>query len=169
MLAEWQGVAAAPMPKARGRSGPYAIPVPAPPPPAAGTSTTDALLAATIAIITRTLVPGNAEPAAHAAPNGLAPPIIQGRSPRSSPPPMIDEELVACLEAFARAHNLSDAALAAAVKGLEDASYSAGSIEEATADRLRELTQLPEGRVLDLKRFARRWCGKMDGKRARRA
>ncbi|KAI0039483.1 hypothetical protein FA95DRAFT_1612541 [Auriscalpium vulgare] len=87
----------------------------------------------------------------------------------SSPPPVIEDELTRCLEAFGRARNIADEVIMAAVVGLDETGYSSDLLDAPTVMRIQELTGLKEGQAYQLQRFAVAWSGKIAGKRARRA
>ena len=85
----------------------------------------------------------------------------------SSPPPAVEDELEVFLKAFGQSKGISAKMIEQAGDGLRAAHYMPDAISEITlsVDRLRELTQLPEGVVYSLCHFARIWCGKVDAKR----
>jgi hypothetical protein len=90
--------------------------------------------------------------------------------PPSSPPPAIEDDLDVFMDAFRRAKNVAETRIDNAKGQLRDASYTPDIICEpsVTSERLMELTGFAEGEVHQLKKFARQWSGKMEGKRARR-
>ncbi|KAJ7488779.1 hypothetical protein B0H11DRAFT_2405873 [Mycena galericulata] len=169
LLAAWTGGStSASTSKPRGRGGPYPAQLQS---GSAGDNTVNLLLttmAAVIAMMAQNMA-GNVLAPAPLAP--LAPPAPP-RSPvqASSPPPAIEDDLDVFMDAFRRAKNLSHALIDDAKTGLRDAHYSPDILCEAsvTSERLKELTGLAEGEVHQLKKFARQWSGKMEGKRARR-
>lgn len=86
----------------------------------------------------------------------------------SSPPPAIEDELSACMKAFAASRAISSELLDKAVAGLDEVCYTPDIMSEVTAGRLQTLTGFPEGHAIALHKFSREWCGKIDAKRARR-
>lgn len=92
------------------------------------------------------------------------------QNPESSPPPAFDEELVRCLKAFGSAKKLSEDAVAIAIARLDADEYTPETLggPDITVQRVQELSRFKEGKAAELKTFARKWCMKMDGKRARR-
>lgn len=166
LLQAWLGqTTATASAKPRGRNGPHADGS-----AAGGSDDLKAVAAALLAVAAQQAAATAAATAAAAPPPRVfaAAALPAGRDdPRSSPPPALDEELASCLHRFGVLYKLSADAVDRAVRGLDEASYSATSIEEAEVTRLKELTGLPEGQVLNLKRYARKWCGKVEDKRAR--
>ncbi|KAJ7656073.1 hypothetical protein DFH06DRAFT_1411823 [Mycena polygramma] len=170
LLSSWTGGrTSSVLVKPRGRSGPHAAV------PPASTSTTGndtaALLLTTVApmmaMVMQNLANNTLQPAPPA-PAPLAPP--RSPAPPSSPPPAVEDELDVFMGAFRRAKKLSDAIIDNATSRLRENRYSVDILSEAsvTSERLQELTGLAEGEVHQLKKFARQWSGKMEGKRARR-
>ncbi|KAJ7265796.1 hypothetical protein C8J57DRAFT_1511552 [Mycena rebaudengoi] len=106
----------------------------------------------------------------HSTPAPFAPPPARSPLPPSSPPPAIEDDLDAFMDAFSRAKNMPDVVIDAAKIGLRDACYTPDILCEPsiTFERLKDLTGLAEGEVHQLKKFARQWSGKIEGKRARR-
>ncbi|KAJ7325466.1 hypothetical protein DFH08DRAFT_968697 [Mycena albidolilacea] len=151
-------------PKPRGRSGPN------PAQQAASSSTSD-----TTNLLT-TMVPVMAMMAQNMASNISAPaPAAPASAPRSpvppsSPPPAIEDDLDVFMDAFWRAKNIADTCIDNAKDQLRDASYTPDIICEPSvaSERLMELTGFAEGVVHRLKKFARQWSGKIEGKSARR-
>lgn len=86
----------------------------------------------------------------------------------SSPPPALEDELAACMNAFAVARGMAVDSLNKAVDGLDEVCYTPDIMGEVTFECLQALTGLPEGHAIALRKFAREWCGKIDAKRARR-
>ncbi|KAJ7209115.1 hypothetical protein GGX14DRAFT_395234 [Mycena pura] len=172
LLVTWTGAGAvvASTLKPRGRSGPF----PAQQFPIASTSTSD-----TANLLLTTMVPvmammaqnmvGNFPRTPAPAPNG--PPALP-RSPvaASSPPPAIEDDLDVFMDAFRRAKKIPDEVINNAKVQLRDGRYTPDILCEpsVTLERLTELTGLAEGEVHQLKKFAREWSGKIEGKRARR-
>jgi len=87
-------------------------------------------------------------------------------SPRPSSPPQPDE-LEKFLEAFGMRHRINNDALEKAKTALQNARFMPDVLIEntVTVDRLKELTELSEGEVHALKKFARKWSGKSSSKR----
>ena len=87
----------------------------------------------------------------------------------SSPPPDVEHELEACLTSFGRAKALADGAINTAIENLSALGYTPEVLADTdiTNDRVGVVSGLPEGTVSALQKFARRWCGKIDAKRAR--
>ncbi|GBE89883.1 hypothetical protein SCP_1702090 [Sparassis crispa] len=79
----------------------------------------------------------------------------------SSPPPIVEEELVHCLEAFGRAKKIPLGIIDMVLGKLFELSYSPDLLTEVSVERLKELTELPEGQVYALKKFAGEWCCKV--------
>ncbi|KAJ7152068.1 hypothetical protein C8R46DRAFT_1303587 [Mycena filopes] len=151
LFSAWTGTvghAAAPVAKARGRTGPF----PAYQTPSSSSSTD---------ILVTTMVPVLAMMAQNMANNGgpSAPPTQRSPARASSPPPAIEEELDVFMWAFRRAKNISNAAIDHATQQLRDARYTPDILSEdsVTVNRLTELTDLAEGEVHQLRRFARQW------------
>ncbi|KAJ7153339.1 hypothetical protein C8R46DRAFT_1197397 [Mycena filopes] len=162
LFSAWTGTvghAAAPVAKARGRTGPF----PAYQTPSSSSSTD---------LLVTTMVPVLAMMAQSMANNGgpSAPPAQRSPARASSPPPAIEEELDVFMGAFRRAKNISNAAIDHATQQLRDARYTPDILSEdsVTVNRLTELTNLAEGEVHQLRRFARQWTSRVEGKRARR-
>jgi len=88
----------------------------------------------------------------------------------SSPPPPISDELDQFLDAFSRAKEIPQDRLSIARERLHEARYMPDVIGEPFVDfaRLKELTDLAEGEVYSLKKFATEWSGRVASKRARR-
>jgi len=84
----------------------------------------------------------------------------------SSPPPAIEDELAACLQAFGASCAIASDSLDKAVDGLDEVCYTPDIMGKITAEHLQALTGLPEGHTIALCKFACEWCGKMDAKRA---
>ncbi|KAJ7715686.1 hypothetical protein B0H16DRAFT_1741745 [Mycena metata] len=97
-------------------------------------------------------------------------PRAVSRSPvrMSSPPPAIDLEVF--MDAFGRAKKISAVRTDAAKTQLKESSYTPDILSESsvTSERLGELTGFAEGEVHQLKKFARQWTSKVEGKRVRR-
>ncbi|KAJ7083225.1 hypothetical protein C8R44DRAFT_894560 [Mycena epipterygia] len=161
LLAAWTGSTSASTTKPRGRTGPYPAPQPA------TTSAADLLLT--------TMVPVMAMMAQNMASNiparaPIVPPSARSPVQASSPPPAIEDDLDIFMDAFRRAKNIPQTLIDNAKEHLRDARYTPDIICEASVvtERLSELTGLAEGEVHQLRKFARQWSGKMEGKRARR-
>ncbi|KAJ7887771.1 hypothetical protein B0H13DRAFT_1888726 [Mycena leptocephala] len=139
--------------KPRGRTGPF----PAQQPASTSSETTNLLLTTWQVIFS--------------APAPVAPPSAP-RSPvqASSPPPAIEDDLDVFMDAFRHAKNMPDTRIDNAKAQLRDVCYTPDILAESslTLERLMELTGFAEGEVHGLKKFARQWTGKMEGKRARR-
>ncbi|KAJ7815782.1 hypothetical protein B0H14DRAFT_3475819 [Mycena olivaceomarginata] len=127
-------------------------------------------------LILTTMVPVMAMMARNMASNvstsvAVAPPPVP-RSPvqASSPPPAIEDDLDVFMDAFRRAKNIPTALIDVAKGHLHGACFTPDILSEpsVTVERLQELTGLAEGEVHQLRKFARQWTGKMEGKRARR-
>ena len=86
---------------------------------------------------------------------------------QSSPPPPVEGELDSFLKAFGEAKAISSARISIVSECLQEVHYYPDIISEVTFDRLKELTDLAEGEVLALRKFAREWSGRMDVKRAK--
>ncbi|KAJ7240909.1 hypothetical protein C8J57DRAFT_1245034 [Mycena rebaudengoi] len=160
LVASWTGGPSASTSKPRGRGGPY----PAQPQPGTSTSAAET---------TNLLLPMMAQNMAtsnRSTPAPFAPPPARSLLPPSSPPPAIEDDLDAFMDAFSRAKNMPDVVIDAAKIGLRDACYTPDILCEpsVTFERLKDLTGLAEGEVHQLKKFARQWSGKIEGKRARR-
>jgi len=89
--------------------------------------------------------------------------------PPSSPPPALDRELRACLDAFGHKNLVDLAKIEAAFTGLSEKYYLPDSLSVASLDRISELTGLAEGEAASLVKFAQRWSGKIETKRAKLA
>ncbi|KAJ7250935.1 hypothetical protein C8J57DRAFT_1238803 [Mycena rebaudengoi] len=160
LVASWTGGPSASTSKPRGHGGPY----PAQPQPGTSTSaaeTTNLLLA---------MMAQNMATSNRSTPAPFAPPPARSPLPPSSPPPAIEDDLDAFMDAFSRAKNMPEVVIDAAKIGLRDACYTPDILCEpsVTFERLKDLTGLAEGEVHQLKKFARQWSGKIEGKRARR-
>ncbi|KAJ7114391.1 hypothetical protein C8R44DRAFT_740529 [Mycena epipterygia] len=167
LLSAWSGTSAsASMSKPRGRGGPY----PAHSQSAstsAETANTTNLLLTTMAMMAQNMASNHPTPASVAAP----PPAPRSPVQLSSPPPAIEDDLDVFMDAFRRAKNIPASVIDDAKVGLRDARYTPDVLCEdfVTSERLKELTGLAEGEVHQMRKFARQWSGKMEGKRARRA
>ncbi|KAJ7631602.1 hypothetical protein DFH06DRAFT_1005013, partial [Mycena polygramma] len=163
LLDAWTGGSTS-KPKARGRTGPF----PAVQPVATSSNDTANLLLATIAPVMSMMAQnmgGYPRP-----PSSYVP--VAPRSPEraSSPPPAVEDELDTFMEAFRVAKKITGPIIAGALAKLRAGQYSPDVLCEpsVTTERLTELTGLAEGQVHALKKFAREWSGKIEGKRARR-
>ncbi|KAJ7351564.1 hypothetical protein DFH08DRAFT_957872 [Mycena albidolilacea] len=150
LVTSWNGGTSSTLskPKPRGRSGPNPVQQ------AASSSTSD-----TTNLLLTTMVPVMAMMAQNMASNISAP---APAAPASASHVFMDT--------FRRAKNIADTRIDNAKDQLRDASYTPDIICEpsVTSERLMELTGFAEGEVHRLKKFARQWSGKMEGKRARR-
>lgn len=166
LLTAWTGAisSGASTSKPRGRTG--ALPAQHLATSSASTSDTATLLLtsmvpAVMAMMTQNLA-GNLPRTLPAPPRSPAIP--------SSPPPAIEDDLDIFMDAFRRAKRIPANIIDDATARLRDGRYTPDILCEAsvTTERLTELTSLAEGEVHQLKKFAREWSGKMEGKRARR-
>jgi len=177
LLAEWNGTKKAPLqppaPKPRGMRGPTSA---ASASMSAGGSDVANFGSALLTCATPWL-----KSIATAAVASLAPPPLSASGPSrnlfpptqdierlSSPPPAIEDELAACMKAFAASRAISSKLLDKVVDGLDEVCFTPDIMGEVTAERLQSLTGFPEGHAIALRKFAREWCGKIDAKRARR-
>ncbi|KAJ6610976.1 hypothetical protein B0H10DRAFT_2224559 [Mycena sp. CBHHK59/15] len=167
LLTIWTGSTSASTSKPRGRSGPF----PAhPPAPSSSSDTTNLLLTSMVPVMAMMAqnMASNIPRAAIPAPAILPAP----RSPMqaSSPPPAVEDELDVFMDAFCRAKNIPDVTINKAKDQLHESRFTPDILCESsvTTERLQELTGLAEGEVHQLKKFARQWTGKVEGKRARR-
>ncbi|KAJ3503156.1 hypothetical protein NMY22_g18347 [Coprinellus aureogranulatus] len=89
----------------------------------------------------------------------------------SSPPPAIEDELDAFLTAFKAARGVADDQISALSNVLHARKYTPEGLCDVhlTVDHFRQLTGLEEGEVLTLLSFARRWTGRIEQKRIKRA
>ncbi|KAJ6600601.1 hypothetical protein DFH09DRAFT_1498329 [Mycena vulgaris] len=169
LLTAWTGAisSAASTLKPRGRTG--ALPAQHLVTPS--TSTSDAT-----SLLLTSMVPVMAMMAQNIAGNiPCAPGFVLPAPPRSpvaasSPPPAIDDDLDVFMDAFRRAKKIPANVIDNATAQLRDGRYTPDILCEpsVTFERLTELTGLAEGEVHQLKKFAREWSGKMEGKRVRR-
>jgi hypothetical protein len=86
---------------------------------------------------------------------------------QSSPPPSVEDELATFLKAFGEAKAILSVKISYVSKHLQEVHYYLDIISEVTFDHLKELTDLAEGEVLALCKFACEWSGQMDVKRAK--
>lgn len=95
------------------------------------------------------------------------PPAIESDI-RSSPPPAVDSELSACLDAFHKAKGLLEEDINDALEALQKEFYTSDLLgsPDVTIVRLIQLTHFAEGHVIALKKFSCEWCGKVDAKHA---
>ncbi|KAJ6556130.1 hypothetical protein B0H19DRAFT_1376984 [Mycena capillaripes] len=165
LLTAWTGgSASASGSKPRGRTGPF----PAQQPASKSSESTNLLLTS--------MVPVMAMMAQNMASNFSAPaPVATPSAPRSpvqvsSPPPAIEDDLDVFMDAYRRAKNMPDTRIDNAKAQLRDVCYTPDILAESsvTLERLMELTGFAEGEVHGLKKFARQWTGRIEGKRARR-
>ncbi|KAF9034763.1 hypothetical protein BJ165DRAFT_1533815 [Panaeolus papilionaceus] len=87
----------------------------------------------------------------------------------SPPPPALEDELSLFLDAFGRSKGISEEIIRNACLKLQLQHYSPESLSELSlsVERIQELTGFHEGEVYSLRQFARKWCGKVDAKRAK--
>ncbi|KAJ7936229.1 hypothetical protein B0H13DRAFT_2453062 [Mycena leptocephala] len=163
ILDAWTGGASglASTSKPRGRTGPHAL-QPAP----ASTSASDMILTSMVPVMAM-LAQNMAQSAAPVPVHRVAAP--RSPTPPSSPPPAIEDDLDIFLDEFRRAKKIPDSIIDSAKERLRGGRYTPDIIAEpsVTAERLQELTGLAEGEVHQLKKFARQWSGKVEGKRVR--
>ncbi|KAJ6574549.1 hypothetical protein B0H19DRAFT_1371553 [Mycena capillaripes] len=150
-------------PKPRGRTGPS----PAVQPVATSSNDTANLLLATLGPVMAMMAQNMG--VSTRTPANLP---VAARSPEraSSPPPDVDNELEVFMELFRVAKKIPSSVIVDAIARLRPGQYSPDVLCEpsVTTERLGELTGLAEGQVHQLKKFARQWSGKIEGKRARR-
>ncbi|KAJ7442061.1 hypothetical protein B0H11DRAFT_1932564 [Mycena galericulata] len=167
LLTIWTGSTSASTSKPRGRSGPFPT---HPPAPSSSSDTTNLILTSMVPVMAMMAqnMASNIPRAAIPAPAILPAP----RSPiqASSPPPAVEDELDVFMDAFRRAKNIPDVTIDKAKDQLRESRFTPDILCESsvTTERLQELTGLAEGEVHQLKKFARQWTGKVEGKRARR-
>ncbi|KAF8147039.1 hypothetical protein K438DRAFT_1990008 [Mycena galopus ATCC 62051] len=169
LVTKWTGVnTAESTSKPRGRTGPF--PAQSSAMGSAASDTTNLILTTMVpvmAMMAQNMANNVSTPTAGIPPVPRAPPSpVQA----SSPPPPVEDDLDVFFDAFCRAKNIPSGHMDAARAHLRDAFYTPDILSEqsVTSERLQELTGLPEGSVLQLRKFARQWSGKIEGKRARR-
>jgi len=172
LLAEWNGIKKAPLqppaPKPHGLRGPTSA-------ASTSTSTIDSDVADLCSALLTCATPWLNSIASAAVASLVPPPPGPSHNLRppthdierlSSPPPAIEDELSACMKAFAASRVISGELLEKAVDGLDEVCYTPDIMGEVTAEHLQSLTGFPEGHAIALRKFTREWCGKIDAKHA---
>ncbi|KAH7923606.1 hypothetical protein BV22DRAFT_1048078 [Leucogyrophana mollusca] len=165
LLLEWRSIRPmhVPLPKRRGVTGPHRDRA-----TASSDMNSGADFGAVLTSLAGPFIKSLANIAVTSLSTSLNPPVPQSPHRLSSPPPAVEDELVACLRAFGSARRLSQDSIDKAIGALEEAAYTPDIMGDAKETRLVELTGLAEGHAIALVKFSREWCGKIDGKRARR-
>ena len=89
----------------------------------------------------------------------------------SSPVPGIEHELESCMLAFGKSKALTDDIINSAIDNLSALGYTPDVLadDDISNERVGQVSGLLEGTVSSLRKFSRRWCARLELKKARAA
>jgi len=162
--AEWEQL---PTPKPRGRNGPYpplATATPAAnPPPTSATSAMDSL----VAVLTASTTVMLSNMLQNSQGSGSQQNPLTKRP--ASPLPDARDWLRICVRSFGEERGLSEDVVTATIAVLDTKGYTPNELgdDRLDIDRICELTNLPEGVIVGLRKFTSEWVKRQSAKRAR--